>query len=52
MEQLDLSACFGEERLDEPMTQEQFLQQTPARWAARRLRAAEIRGHSVMLVCS
>ncbi len=32
MSQLDLGACFGEaDRLDEPMTQEQFLQQTPAR---------------------
>ncbi len=34
MSQLDLGACFGEaDRLDEPMTQEQFLQQTPARYA-------------------
>ena len=31
MEELDLGGCFGEDRLDEPMTQEQFLQQTPAR---------------------
>ena len=34
MSQLDLGACFGEaDRLDEPMTREQFLQQTPARCA-------------------
>ena len=33
MNQLDLGACFGQERLDEPMTQEQFLAQTPARFA-------------------
>ena len=34
MSQLDLGACFGDgDRLDEPMTQEQFLQQTPARCA-------------------
>ena len=31
MAELDLGACFGEDRLDEPMTQEQFLQQMPAR---------------------
>ena len=33
LSELDLGACFGDDRLDEPMTQEQFLQQTPARCA-------------------
>lgn len=31
LEELDLSACLGQEGVDEPMTQEQFLAQTPAR---------------------
>ena len=32
LELRDWGDCFKEERLDEPMTQEQFLAQQPARW--------------------
>lgn len=31
LEELDLSACLGQENVDEPMTQDQFLAQNPAR---------------------
>ena len=31
LNKLDLAACLGQEGVDEPMTQEQFLAQTPAR---------------------
>ncbi len=46
MQQLDLGACFGQERLDEPMTQEQFLAQTPARCVRECVRVDESGQHS------
>ena len=33
VEKLNLSACMGQEDVDKPMSQAEFLAQTPARWA-------------------